>query len=204
MNYPTMAQDLVRLADKLGIEKFSILGHSMGAKIAMTAAERIPGRVEGVVAVDAAPYDYNSSQKYISVVQNVVEKLEGYYIEGADKKQLFDKMVIDFDSVPIAHLIMANTVSNGQTVLGWKSNMPVLLDSAENIYDYIKAGSYRGPIRAILAGNSKWTTEDYSSSFPQITEDDIVYIDGAGHWVQVDKPYETIFEISRFIDEMDN
>ena len=204
MNYSVMAEDLIRLADKLKIEKFDMLGHSMGAKIAMTTACKVPERIEGVIAVDAAPYDYNSSMKYISVVERVVRILEDYHIDGMDKRELFNQMVADFESVPIAHLILANVLTDNQTVKGWKSNMPVLLDSAENIYDYMRYGRYNGPFRALLAGKSNWTAEDFTSSFPSVTQNDIVYVEGAGHWVQVDKPHETIDEISKFIDIMDN
>ena len=33
MSYEVMADDIVRLADKLSLEKFTVLGHSMGGKI---------------------------------------------------------------------------------------------------------------------------------------------------------------------------
>lgn len=57
-----MADDVIRLADSLQIDKFTILGHSMGAKIAMTTACKYPDRIDGVCSVDAAPYDYNSNK----------------------------------------------------------------------------------------------------------------------------------------------
>ena len=45
---------------------------------------------------------------------------------------------------------------------------------------------------------------DFSDSFPSAKEQDIVYIDGAGHWVHSDKPHETIHQITNFIDKIDN
>mmetsp|Transcript_18492 Transcript_18492/g.16369 ORF Transcript_18492/g.16369 Transcript_18492/m.16369 type:complete len:123 (+) Transcript_18492:531-899(+) len=121
-----------------------------------------------------------------------------------DKKTIFKQMVIDFNSEAIAHLIMANMLTENQTIIGWKSNMPVLIDSATNIYDYRRVGSYLGPFKAVLSGKSPWAEQDFISSFPNVQAEDIVKIEGAGHWVQVDKPHETLKEISDFIDRMDN
>lgn len=39
--------------------------------------------------------------------------------------------------------------------------------------------------------------------FPNITRDDVVVIEGAGHWVHFDKPFETINEISKFLTRID-
>lgn len=44
---------------------------------------------------------------------------------------------------------------------------------------------------------------DFSESFPKVRNEDIVYIEGAGHWVHTDKPHETIREITKFIDRID-
>lgn len=49
-----MAQDLIDLADRLGIERFSILGHDWGARIAYTVATLFPDRVRGIAALALA------------------------------------------------------------------------------------------------------------------------------------------------------
>jgi len=38
MTYPEMANDIFELADSLDIKEFSVIGHSMGGKIAMSCA----------------------------------------------------------------------------------------------------------------------------------------------------------------------
>ncbi|WP_413699791.1 alpha/beta fold hydrolase [Psychromonas sp. KJ10-10] len=42
MSYPEMVEDIMELADHLEVEKFSIVGHSMGGKIAMGCALSYP------------------------------------------------------------------------------------------------------------------------------------------------------------------
>ena len=82
INYPVMADDIIRLADQLNIDKFTLLGHSMGGKIAMTTACKHPDRIDGIISVDAAPYDYNPNIKYTSFILNVIEKVQHINFKG--------------------------------------------------------------------------------------------------------------------------
>jgi pimeloyl-ACP methyl ester carboxylesterase len=46
------ATDVLEVADHLGASTFSLLGHSMGAAVAMSAVSQAPGRVDRLVLVD--------------------------------------------------------------------------------------------------------------------------------------------------------
>jgi pimeloyl-ACP methyl ester carboxylesterase len=48
-----MPNDLLAFADKLGLEKFTLLGHSMGGMVSMRFAAFHPERVEALIVVDA-------------------------------------------------------------------------------------------------------------------------------------------------------
>ena len=55
MNYNVLSDDIIRFADKEGLEKFTLLGHGLGGRTAMTVACRYPERVDGLISLDAAP-----------------------------------------------------------------------------------------------------------------------------------------------------
>ncbi len=58
----TLAADAIALADHLGWNRFTLIGHSMGGKAALAAAIRAPGRVEricGITPVWAAPAPFD-------------------------------------------------------------------------------------------------------------------------------------------------
>lgn len=57
LRHETMADDVVRLLDRLGVEKASVLGYSMGGNVALQMALRHPERVERLVVVSAAASD---------------------------------------------------------------------------------------------------------------------------------------------------
>ena len=52
--WPSHARDVIEIADQLGAESFDVIGWSMGAWIAMVAAQMAPTRIRRVVLVDAA------------------------------------------------------------------------------------------------------------------------------------------------------
>src|SRR6187401_2757685 len=46
------AEDVKAVVEGLGIKRAILIGHSMGALVALEAAKRLPGRVVGIVPVD--------------------------------------------------------------------------------------------------------------------------------------------------------
>ncbi len=58
MRYQDMANDVLALTNHLGIEKFDLLGHSMGGKIAMEMALTSAEKIERLVVVDIVPKPY--------------------------------------------------------------------------------------------------------------------------------------------------
>lgn len=48
-----MAEDVLRYANEKGLKTFTVMGHSMGGKIAATLAQIAPERMDGVIVMDA-------------------------------------------------------------------------------------------------------------------------------------------------------
>ena len=59
MPYAAMMADVIAWLDKQGLARVTLLGHSMGGKLAMLLACRHPERVAGLIVVDIAPKDYH-------------------------------------------------------------------------------------------------------------------------------------------------
>jgi pimeloyl-ACP methyl ester carboxylesterase len=58
MTYTAMVDDVIAWLDAQGLGRVTLLGHSMGGKVAMLLACRHPERVTALVVVDIAPKDY--------------------------------------------------------------------------------------------------------------------------------------------------
>jgi pimeloyl-ACP methyl ester carboxylesterase len=59
MSYPELVEDVLAWLQAQGLPRVSLLGHSMGGKVAMLLACRHPERVERLILVDIAPKDYH-------------------------------------------------------------------------------------------------------------------------------------------------
>ena len=55
------------------MDKFTIMGHSMGGRAAMTTACRFPDRVDGVISVDAAPKNEQDLHAFGSFAEKVID-----------------------------------------------------------------------------------------------------------------------------------
>jgi pimeloyl-ACP methyl ester carboxylesterase len=64
---------------------------------------------------------------------------------------------------------------------------------------------YKGPIKVLWGEKSHYhPASAFKNIFPNIRDEDLVKIIGAGHWVHADKPLETINEITKFLDKIEN
>jgi len=64
MNYKVLSEDVIRFADKHDLDKFTVLGHSLGGRTAMNIACKYPDRVDGCISIDSAPVDESKNDKF--------------------------------------------------------------------------------------------------------------------------------------------
>ncbi len=80
--WPGHARDVIAVADAVGALRFSLLGQSMGAAVAMEAARLAPGRLEAMVLIDACgqpdPSTAAPIRASVERLGAVYPSLEGY------------------------------------------------------------------------------------------------------------------------------
>ena len=74
-NYNVLSDDVIRFADQQKLDRFTVMGHSMGGRTAMTLACRFPDRVDGCISVDAAPQNEQDLYKFGSFAGKVLDFL---------------------------------------------------------------------------------------------------------------------------------
>ena len=88
MTYEEMARDVEYTFRQLG--KFTLLGHSMGAKTAMTLACLFPQSVEGLLIIDSAPLSYLGNEQITKPIRNIVETVSELDVEQMSRKRLME------------------------------------------------------------------------------------------------------------------
>ena len=197
-SYALMVEDLIRYMDYHQIASAPIIGHSMGGKTTMLLAVTHPERAERIVVVDMAPKYYPVHHKVILDALSTLDFTQIKTREEAD--QQLGKFIID---VPIRQFLLKNVYRVSADQLGLRINLPVLRDRVAEIGTALPTGTiYNGEALFIIGGKSSYVLpEDMAlikQHFPKATE---VIVEGAGHWVQVEKPKE-FFEItSQFLQK---
>ena len=67
-----MAEDVIRYADAQKLDRFTILGHSMGGKTSMALAMLHPHRIDGIIVADAPPKNGMKDPRYASQTLHLV------------------------------------------------------------------------------------------------------------------------------------
>ncbi|KAM0251305.1 hypothetical protein ACHAQJ_008245 [Trichoderma viride] len=90
-----MTEDILAFIDSHGLKEPVLIGHSMGAKAAMSVALRSPETVARVVAVDNAPIDTALSSTFATYVRGMKKIQEANVTRQAEA----DAILKDYEEV---------------------------------------------------------------------------------------------------------
>ena len=105
-----MADDVLRYADKAAIDNFSVLGHNLGAKTAMTLASLRPDRVKSLISIDTAPKSFAGDKQVVKQTIDSIQKIKELNIEGKTRKTALDVIQQAFKDPGIANFVASNLV----------------------------------------------------------------------------------------------
>ena len=198
--YDDLRDDLLEFFEQHKIEKATLLGHSMGGKVAMWFAADFPEKVEKLVIADITPKDYlllkDDSQFYLH--QNILlamQEIDFSIIKS--RNDVDDFMAEKIDNRQIRQFLLKNVVIVKDTKqYKWRINAEVLYDYLEEIVsgvnknwfdDRIPITSY--PVVFIRGMLSKYILPEDEILINNIYPDSrIIHIPKAGHWLHAEQP----------------
>ena len=192
-NYDVMSEDVLGYMKDHKIQKPILLGHSLGGKVAMKFAFTYPDKIDKLIVADIAPRKYNTDFH-----QNLLSALYKLPLEDFTKREEVDHALSLFvEDKGIRFFLLKNLYRNENKEFAWRFNIEVLLEKVNNIQeaDFVK-GICEIPTHFIRGGNSNYiTTQDELIINKHFSDFSIATIDGAGHWLNAEKP-------ERFYDEV--
>lgn len=192
MNYPAMAQDVVETLDDLGIDRFTVVGHSMGGKIAMALTALAPERIEQLVVIDIAPVAYQERHHDLFFAALKAVSAAGITTRSEAsalmRQRIEDEGVIQF---------LLKSFHEGE----WRFNVPVLWDTYDEIIGWETLPPWPHPALFIRGERSFYLDDQYRDALlAQFPRARAHVIGGAGHWVHAEKPEAVLRVIRRFLD----
>lgn len=189
MNYPVMADDIVRLMDNLNIESAHLIGHSMGGKIAMQVALNQPQRVNKLIVADIAPVLYKADRH-----DEILEGLSALHHAPLASRKEADQVLAQFvDEAGVRAFLLTNLARDKQTgTLRLKLNIEAVID---NYFDQLTLAptgtAYSGSTLFIRGADSNYIQErNHQVIFQLFPNAKIETIENTGHWLHAEKPAE--------------
>jgi len=187
-----MAQDVELFMKDHGLQKPALIGHSMGAKVAMTLALRNPSLISALIPVDNAPIDAALASSFGTYIKGMRE------IEAANlaKQSDADAILQPYESsLPIRQFLLTNLVRSPETnTLRFRIPIKTLAAALDHMADFPfrdpEEARFEGPTLVIRGTKSKYVADEalpvIGRFFPKFEVVDVE----SGHWVMSEKPEE--------------
>lgn len=196
-DYVEMA-DLIaqELRTKLGSSpQVTLVGHSMGGKVAMLVALRHPDVVKGLVVIDIAPAESRQIVTSIPLASAMLNlDLNGI----RHRSEASALMAEDVPSPTLRAFLLQNL--RPTPTWHWDLNLDLLATNIDKAGAWPEVdGVYTGPVLWIAGGRSQYILTEHipimRRLFPKV---DLVTLPEASHWVHADDPEGVIDQLLAF------
>ncbi|MDD1623750.1 MAG: alpha/beta fold hydrolase [Methylococcaceae bacterium] len=194
MDYPSMAADLLQFMDAHGLTTASLLGHSVGGKVAMWFALNHPDRMDKLIVVDIAPVSYTHC------FNNLIQALKALPLhEISNRKQAELLLASAIPELSFRQFLLQNLIlKNGAYC--WRIDLDVFYRTAPHIIAFPGVENitpYTGKTLFLAGEDSGYVkAEDVKTLFPDAT---LSVIANAGHWLHVQQPGVFIEQVEQFL-----
>lgn len=184
----SQAGDIDAVVNKAGIQKFVLVGHSMGGSVAIVYAGLHPDRVAGLLIVDSGgdPKQFPEEQKQQIIkamesdaYSNVTESYWKQLLVGSDPR-VEERVMKDMRRMP------KEMVVSQVKELFWFDPAPAL-------------SRYHGLKLSVITpvNDTEYSLHRLQPDFPHVV------VTGTGHWLHLDKPEEFNRILDEFLSRVD-
>jgi pimeloyl-ACP methyl ester carboxylesterase len=192
MSYPAMADDVLRLIEREGLDAPTLVGHSMGGKVAMALALAVPYAVKRLVTIDVAPVTY--IDRFSHQVQAMIDTL------ARDPLSARDPAAACPADAALAQLLMPR-LSARHSYVDWRCNLGVIARSMQGLCAFPRTLRHlrsNVPLTAIAGERSDCVLPAGPALYqPMFARTTVRVVQGAGHWVHADRPEALLAELRR-------
>lgn len=198
-SYLAMVSDVLAWMDAQGVARASVMGHSMGGKVAMALACRHPERVEKLFVVDVAPKDYEllaHATEFAALNELDLRALQS----RSEAEMRFEARVPSFG---MRKFLATNLERDPETdAWRWAINLPVLTRALPELAKTSLAAGDRfdGPTLFINGGRSRYVEPaDHATIRAHFPQARIETVAESGHNPHMDGRVEFVRHVFAFV-----
>lgn len=188
-NYAAMSGDLHEFLQSHDIHGATLVGHSMGGKVAMYYACQHPKRLDRLVVIDIAPRYYPVHHRAI------LDALLGVDLAMLQNRQQADEQLAKhIRETDVRQFLLKNLYRTDAGGFAWRFNLPVIDGQIENVGEALPDGfAFDKPTLFIRGEMSHYINDaDMDLILHHFPAAQLETIPGAGHWVHAEKPAELL------------
>ncbi len=197
MNYDVMSDDIIEFITINELNNVSLLGHSMGGKVAMSVALKHPSLIDKLIVVDIAPIRYDGGHEYIfkAMKDLPIAKIER-------RKEADEWMKSRLRNKAVRQFVLKNLKRDNNGSYTWKANLNTIITNYQLLIGFPDFGThFLKPTLFIKGGISDYIDpfhlEEYKLLFPNMAIEEIPNV---GHWLHAEAPdvfYDLVLEFIR-------
>ena len=186
MTYLDMVADVRRLLVRLGLDEFTLVGHSLGGKAAMTLALNEPRGLCRLVSVDIAPVSY--PDRFV----DIIHALQTLDLNTIARRADADRALASAIPENSVRLFILQNLLFEQGQPHWRLNLTTLRREMANILGPLPVAAeahYDGPAWFIRGALSDRIGNEHLPLIAQwFPHYHLETIEGGGHWPHAEAP----------------
>lgn len=214
VDYVDMAESVAALLAGFG-EPVTLVGHSMGGKVAMQLALRHPDLLRGLVVVDISPSGYpetggrtDDPDEEASPFAAFIAAMRAIDLDGLATREDADAALrAAVPSDMVRAFLLQSLVRDGSTGWRWRLNLELLgrdLGVLRGFPDPPPGAVFDGPTLWIAGADSTYVLDEdrprMEQLFPRVR---LVRVKNAGHWVHSEAPEVFTEAVRRFLVQVE-
>ena len=179
----------------------TLVGHSMGGKIAMLVALRHPELVDRLCVVDVSPVGYQHGSEFAGYI----EAMQAIDLSSLERRGDADEQLEEaVPNATVRSFLLQNLRHHGDT-WSWQANLDVLGRDLDELAGWPEdrlegTAAYARPVLWVAGQNSGYVQDDYAPAMDRwFPKNRRVTVKGAGHWLHSEQPEVFVQVLRRFL-----
>lgn len=194
-----LVDDLINFIKDNEIENPIVLGHSLGAKIAMHMLDEDEcPKIDKLIVVDMGMRTYPMRYTHVELLTAMKETPISDF---TSRKQIEDYLAQIIKSERYLNFVLKNIQRNSDDTFSWKINLESVDRHLEDILGGVEYRSAKNlPVLFLKGERSDYINdEDLEIIAKSFNNQKVVTISGTGHWLHSENPVDMEKEIKAFI-----
>ena len=186
------------ILDKLGVERVTVIAHSMGGEVATALADMKPERIERMILIDSPPTAGTTftmlTEAYLA--PGLGELLSHFRSDAAIRRGLAQGFAPNF---PVPERFVADLKQLTYEAFRTAHDESVAFRKAKAPYERLAALATVPPLLAIFGAQDAIVPPDHAKLWAKVPGARVEMIEGSGHSPMVEAPAKTLALIRGFL-----